>query len=74
MIALTGALVLTAIAGFLAGREFDHYRKRVNENRRRRREEAIREVKEREYNRIKKQKEKSDKYVAYTFYNAPGGY
>lgn len=74
MWALTGALVLTAVAGFLFGREYDTYRKRVNENRRRRREEAERIQKERIANRNKKIKEKSDRFVAYTFYNSPGGF
>jgi CRISPR/Cas system-associated protein Cas5 (RAMP superfamily) len=74
MLALTGALALTAVIGFLAGREYDTYRKRVNENRRRRREEAERMQKERIANRNKKIKEKSDRFVAYTFYNSPGGF
>lgn len=74
MLALTGALVLTAVVGFLAGREYDTYRKRVNENRRRRREEALRMQKEKIANRNKKIKEKSERFVAYTFYNSPGGF
>lgn len=74
MLALTSIITLTAIAGFLAGREFDTYRKRVNENRRRRREEAERIHKERIANREKRIKEKSDRFVAYTFYNSPGGF
>lgn len=40
MAVLTAALLLTAVAGFLAGKEYDRSIKRINYNRKLRREKA----------------------------------
>lgn len=74
MITMTIAMFLTAVLGFLIGREWDRCIKRYNDNIRRRREEAQRNMEAAKADRAKKAKEKSDKFVAYTFYNSPGGY
>ena len=74
MVALTGAMFMTAVLGFVVGREWDRCIKRYNDNIRRRREEAQRNRDAIKADRVKKAKEKSDKFVAYTYWNAPGGY
>ena len=48
MLGMTITMFALTATGFCAGLEFDRCRRRVNENRRRRREEAIREAEERE--------------------------
>lgn len=79
MLIMTSALIMTAATGFLgflAGREYDRYIKRLNYNRRLRRERAERLRMEKELNRrADEEKAKSD-YMFEVQFNGPrrGGY
>lgn len=73
MIVLTIAMMLTAVVGFLAGREYDRSIKRINENRRRRREEQRRMADEARANALKDLQEKKDKFIYGVYYDCPRG-
>lgn len=74
MLAMWAAMFLTAVVGFSAGREWDRCIKRYKSNVRRRREEAERKQAKVNAEMERKEQERSDRFVSYTFYNAPGGY
>ena len=72
MLLIVTLMSLAAVAGFLAGRECDRYAKKVNYNRRLRREKAI-QIKEDEANRRAERLERKKFNFMYNVqYDAPG--
>lgn len=71
MAIMTAALMLTAVAGFLAGKEYDRSIKRINYNRRLRREKAQEEMKNARIQRQLETERKKNSFVYSVYYNAP---
>lgn len=67
------ALILSAVAGFLAGTEYDRMRKIAARNRRLRREENARRMKKARLQRHLKDEQRKFDYMYNVSYNVPHG-
>lgn len=68
---LTAALMLTAVAGFLAGKEYDRSIKRINYNRKLRRERAEEMRREEELQRIADEERRKNQFIYGVEWGAP---
>lgn len=68
---LTAALMLTAVAGFLAGKEYDRSIKRINYNRKLRRERAEKMRREEELQRIADEERRKNRFIYGVQWGAP---
>jgi len=71
MAVLTAAFMLTAVAGFLAGKEYDRSIKRINYNRKLRRERAENMRREEELHRIADEERRKNRFIYGVEWGAP---
>lgn len=71
MAVLTAAFLLTAVAGFLAGKEYDRSIKRINYNRKLRRERAEMMRHEEELHRIADEERRKNRFIYGVEWGAP---